>query len=135
MLLRNRQTNGVARRSLKRRGFTLVEVLVAVMLLGMMATGLASFTGYVGKTRLIGKQRSLALVVAQEAIEDARSNSFANTVPGTTTTSTTIGRFPMTVTTTIATNGPAMKVVQVSVKNTRNTELQRFTTTVFKETH
>jgi prepilin-type N-terminal cleavage/methylation domain-containing protein len=135
MLLHNRQTNGVARRSLKRRGFTLVEVLVAVMLLGMMATGLASFTGYVGKTRLIGKQRSLALVVAQEAIEDARSHSFANTVPGTTTTSTTIGRFPMTVTTTIAINGPAMKVVQVSVKNTRNTELQRFTTTVFKETH
>jgi Tfp pilus assembly protein PilV len=109
--------------------------MVAVMLLGMMATGLAGFTGYVGKTRVIAKQRSLALVAAQEAIEEARSHSFATTIDGTTTRSTTLGRFPMSVTTTISANGPNMKVVRVAVTNSRSTELQRFTTTVFKETH
>jgi type II secretory pathway pseudopilin PulG len=109
--------------------------MVAVILLGMMATGLAGFTGYVGRTRVLGKQRSLALVVAQEAIEDARSRSFATTTDGTITTDKTIGRFPLIVTTTIAANGPSMKVVRVAVTNRGNTELQRFTTTVFKESH
>ena len=134
MELRNRQTDGVSRRS-SRRGFTLIEVMVAVILLGMMATGLAGFTGYVGKSRILGKQRSFALVIGQEAIEDARSRSFATTTDGTVTTSKSMDHFPMTVTTTIAANGLNMKVVQVSVKNAGNNELQRFSTTVFRETH
>lgn len=132
MELRNRQTNRVSRRPNGRRGFTLIEIMIAVLLLGMMATALATFTGYVGTSRVLGKQRSLALVVAQEAIEDARSRSFATTVNGTTTTSTTVSRFPMTITTTITPSGPNMKVVQVSVRNSGNKELQKFTTTVFQ---
>jgi prepilin-type N-terminal cleavage/methylation domain-containing protein len=135
MELRNRLNSRAIRSASKSRGFTLVEILVAIVLIGMMATALATFTGYVGKTRVLGRQRSLALVVAQEAIEDARSRSFANTTDGTTTTSRTVARFPMTVTTSIASSGASMKVVQVSVKNAGYTELQKFTTTVFRETH
>lgn len=132
---RNRLNGRGTRSTSGRRGFSLVEILVAIVLLGMMATGLATFTGYVGKSRVLGRQRSLALVVAQEAIEDARSRSFATTTDGTTTQTRTVARFPMSVTTTIAANGPSMKVVKVSVKNAGNHELQSFSTTVFKETH
>jgi prepilin-type N-terminal cleavage/methylation domain-containing protein len=132
MKLTNRLNSMVTRCVSGRRGFTLVEILVAIILLGLMATSLATFTGYVGKTRVLGRQRSLALVVAQEAIEDARSRSFATTTDGTTTQTKTVARFPMTVTTTIAANGPNMKVVSVSVKNAGNNVLQKFTTTVFR---
>jgi prepilin-type N-terminal cleavage/methylation domain-containing protein len=135
MELRNRQNGSVTRKSSGRRGFTLVEIMVAVMLLGVMATSLAGFTGYVGKSRVLGKQRSMALVVGQEALEDARSRSFASTVVGTVSVGKTIGRFPLTVTTTIAANGTSMKLIEVSVRNAGSTELQHFTTTIFKETH
>ena len=132
MELHSRQTDRVSRRASGRRGFTLVEIMVAVILLGIMATGLAGFTGYVGKSRVLGKQRSFALVVAQEAIEDARSRPFASTVVGTTTTTKSVGRFPLTVTTIIVDNGPNMRVVQVKVMNAGMNELERFTTTVFR---
>jgi prepilin-type N-terminal cleavage/methylation domain-containing protein len=132
MLLSNRPINGVARRSLKRRGFSLVEVLVAVMILGMMATGMATFTGYVGKSRILGRQRSLALVVAQEAIETARSRPFAQTIEGTTVENVTVARFPLVVTTIVEAHGPNMRTVKVAVRNSGSSQLQGFTTTVFR---
>src|ERR1043166_2367192 len=84
-----------------RGGFALVEIIVAMLLVTIIATGLASYTGSVARDRVLSKQRAVAYVAAMEAIDDVRSKRFDQIATGTVTTSSAIGRFPLTVTTTV----------------------------------
>jgi prepilin-type N-terminal cleavage/methylation domain-containing protein len=115
-----------------RGGFSLVEIMVAMLLLAITVTSLTAYTGFVANARLAAKARSLGSIAAQEAIDAVRSQSFDSIAVGTTYVESTVGRLPLTVTTAITLAKPAMKLVTVTVSITGGQEVQSFITAIFK---
>lgn len=113
-------------------GFTLVEIVVAIMLLTLVATTLAGYMSIASRSRVLAKQRALALVAAQEAIDIVRSTPFDAVVAGTQVVTSSIGNITVTVTTTIEISKPKLKLVGVRVRNAGGTELQYFRTAIFR---
>jgi prepilin-type N-terminal cleavage/methylation domain-containing protein len=120
-------------RPASRGGFTLVEIVVAMLLVTIMATSLATYTGYLARQRMEAKQQAVAFVAAQEAIDVVRSKAFSTIPTGTSTTTSTIGRVPLTVTTLVELSTTRMKLITITVQNAQGKRLQYFITTVFKE--
>ena len=114
------------------RGYSLVEIMVAMVLVALIATSLAAFNIYTARARQLSQQRSIALVAAQEAIDIIRSAPFDAVTTGTFTVVSTVGKIPLTVVTTVQLARYNLKLVTVKVKNTRGQILQNFLTAVFK---
>ena len=133
MRVANRRIEPATDGKTSRRGFTLVEILVATILLTIAATALAGYTGYIAKVRLLNKRQSIALVAAQEAIENVRSHRFPDVPLGQTQETTVIGKTSLIVITNVTAVGTNMKTVEVSVRTTGNGQLQFLRTIVFKE--
>lgn len=55
------------------RGFSLLEVLITLIVLGMGLISLAKFQGTVIKDSSLAKERSIAVYLAQQKIEDLRN--------------------------------------------------------------
>lgn len=99
------------------KGFTLLEVLVAITLLSVGLLGAASLTTGIIKGNLYSKNVTSATVVAQQTIEGIQRVGYtnANTLAGTATIA--MGGFTFTRQTTIANATPAanMKTATVTV--------------------
>lgn len=114
------------------RGYSLVEIMVAMVLVALIATSLAAYNGYTARARQLSEQRALALIAAQEAIDVVRSAAFDSIATGTRSVVSTVGKIPLTVRTAIQLATFNMKLVSVTVMNSRGTTLQTFVTAVFK---
>ncbi|MBI3343314.1 MAG: prepilin-type N-terminal cleavage/methylation domain-containing protein [Gammaproteobacteria bacterium] len=57
----------------KNKGFSLLEVLITLIVLGMGLISLAMFQGAVTKDSSLAKERSIAVYLAQQKIEDLRN--------------------------------------------------------------
>jgi prepilin-type N-terminal cleavage/methylation domain-containing protein len=114
------------------RGYSLIEIMVAMLLVALIATSLAAFNGYTARARQLSQQRAVALVAAQEAIDIIRSAPFDSVTAGTFTVVSTVGKIPLTLVTTIQVARYNLKLVNVAVKNTQGKTLQNFVTAVFK---
>jgi prepilin-type N-terminal cleavage/methylation domain-containing protein len=99
------------------KGFTLLEVLVAITILSIGLLGVASLTTGIIKGNLYSKNVTSATVVAQQTIEEIQRVGYAsaNTLVGTATMS--MGGFTFTRVTTISDATPAanMKTAKVTV--------------------
>ena len=124
-------TRGTRSPARPRRGFSLVEIVVAIVMLSFMATGLTSYNIYVARSRIVAKQRALGLIAAQEAIDVVRSQPFDSIAVGTVNVVSTLGRIPLTVITNIELTQPNLKLVKVVVKNPQGKVVQNFITAVF----
>jgi len=122
----------------RRAGFSLVEVLVAMVLLIVAAVWMTSYTLATTASRRIAQQRSYALVAAREVVDSIRRLGFT----GATNTATplqlqtrTVGGVPLTVRVQVevASDNAALKAVAVTVSNNRGTELQQLLTTLYNE--
>ena len=100
----------------QKSGFTLMEVLVAMLLLTIGLLGVANLTIGVIKGNSYSKNVTTATVVAQQQIEQAQRIGYtnANSLAGTATVS--MGGMSFTRTTTVTDSSPAanMKTVTVS---------------------
>src|SRR6266545_515712 len=100
----------------QKSGFTLMEVLVAMLLLTIGLLGVANLTIGVIKGTSYSKNVTTATVVAQQQIEQAQRIGYtnANSLAGTATVS--MGGMSFTRTTTVTDSSPAanMKTVTVS---------------------
>lgn len=117
-----------------RRGFSLLEVMVAMILLIVAAMAISSYTLTVGKTRALSRQQAYSLIAAQEAIDSVRMLGFDNATTGVTSRVSTVGNIPLTVQTTVVQTQTTMKVVDISVANSKGKLLQRFITSMYDET-
>lgn len=133
MQLSHRAADHATSGKTRRHGFTLVEILVATILISIAAVALASYTGHVAKARMTSQRQSLALVAAQEAIEDVRRRPYAEVAPGATSVTTVVGKTSLKIITTVTAVGTKMKTVEVSVRTSANGQLQFLRTTIFKE--
>ena len=115
-----------------RRGYSLIEIMVAMLLVALIATSLAAYNGYTARARQLSEQRGIALIAAQEAIDFVRSEAFDSIATGTRNVVSTVGKIQLTVITTIQLATYNMKLVNVSVKNSQGKTLQTFVTAVFK---
>jgi type II secretion system protein I len=101
----------------QKNGFTLLEVLVAMMLLTMGLLGMASLTVGIIKGNSYSKNVTTATIVAQQQIDQAQRVGYTNvnTLAGSTTVS--MGGTSFTRATTVTNSSPAtnMKTVAVSV--------------------
>jgi len=116
-----------------RRGFSLIEVLVAMVLLIIAAVSVSSYTLNTSSSRLMARQKSLALVAIQETIDSVRTLGFDGATVGTFNRSRTVGELPLTVQVTVATSQATSKVIDVAVTNADGTLLQRFITSLYDE--
>jgi prepilin-type N-terminal cleavage/methylation domain-containing protein len=92
----------------KRDGFTLIEVLVALVVIGLAAT--ATATGMRATTNLLGmnEQHARAITLTQAAVEDLRTVDYENMLPG---SSSTDDGFTTVWTIQGNTPGPGMKLI------------------------
>jgi type II secretion system protein I len=101
----------------RNNGFTLMEVLVAMVLLTLGLLGVANLTIGVIKGNSYSKNVTTATVVAQQQIEQAQRLGYtnSNSLAGSTTVS--MGSTSFTRTTTVTNSTPAanMKTVSVAV--------------------
>ena len=119
----------------RRTGFSLVEVLVAMILLITAAVGVTSYTVTASTARQLAQQRSYALIAAQEVMDSIRALGFKRTTTGTFSRNRTVAGVPLTVDVTVQlTATPTLEGVAVTVSNSRGTRLQQFFTTLYSET-
>jgi type IV pilus assembly protein PilV len=99
----------------QKSGFTLMEVLVAMLLLTIGLLGVANLTIGVIKGNSYSKNVTTATVVAQQQIEQAQRIGYtnANSVAGTATVA--MGGTSFTRTTTVTNSSPAAKMKTVTV--------------------
>lgn len=111
-------------------GFTIVEVLMAVVVLTVGLLGLASTAGYVTRMIAQGNRYTIAATLAGRRLELLRAGGCATIVNGTSAT----GRFTVSWTvTTLATGSQrSAKQVQVTVTSPTNygTRTDSFTGTI-----
>lgn len=98
-------------------GFTLMEVLVAMVVLTLGLLGLSNFTIGVIKGNSYSKNVTTATVVAQQQIEQAQRIGYANANDLAGTATVSMGGVNFTRTTTVSNSTPAvnMKTLVVSV--------------------
>ncbi len=120
-----------------RAGFTLVEVMVAVMLLGGVMIALAGTAGYAARMLHRSKSLSLASMVGREKAEDIMALPYDSTDVGTTTKTVQLGYWNMILTTVVTQRETEslsdLKDVVVSVANMEGKELQRFQVAIQRE--
>ena len=97
----------------KTRGFSLVEVLVAITLFSIVSAGTTSFA-VSSMRRTAGNRASAGAVIAgQQEIEDLRGLDYASI--GSRTYTTTVGNVSYSVATVVQNNTPAANMKQVTV--------------------
>lgn len=99
------------------KGFTLIEVLVAIVLLTLGMLGVASLTIGVIKGNAYSKNVSTATVIAQQQIDQAQRVGYASLGDLAGTSTVAMGDKNFTRMTTVTDNSPAtnMKALVVSV--------------------
>ncbi len=116
-----------------KRGFTLVEIIVAIAILSIAVVGLAGFALISSRALVRSKELSVATIVAHEALDSLRSQPFDALAEGYATRSLTSGAFSFSVTTTVANDARPLvrlKMVTVSVVASGR-EVQRLQSAVY----
>lgn len=80
---RHRATASATRRT--RRGFSLVELMVAMVLLAIGVLGLAGVSAYAVRQTNTAQARNAATLIAESRMEELRSRTCANVTAGTRT--------------------------------------------------
>ncbi len=106
------------------RGFTLIEVMVALVIIGLSAA--ATATGMRATTNLLAMNQKLtrAITLTQAAIEDLRTVDFDAVVPG---GSSTDDGFATSWTVQGGNPGPGMKLITAKTSWQWRGEIQNFT--------
>ncbi len=105
------------------RGFTLIEVMVALVVIGLAAT--ATATGMRATTNLLSmnEKHSRAITLTQAAIEDLRTVDYDNIVDG---SSSTEDGFSTVWTVQGSTPGPGMKMITATTSWNWRGETQEY---------
>ncbi len=97
------------------RGFTVIEVVVALFLLGFGLTLMANVILFGLSQAAEGKRATDAAALAQQTLELYHDRKFSSVVAGTVTTTPTVGTDAYTVTAVVTTNNPQSNMTRVRV--------------------
>jgi prepilin-type N-terminal cleavage/methylation domain-containing protein len=96
-------------------GFTVLEVVVAVLLLSVGLLATAQLAMFATTQSALGTQASSASTLASQTIESYRDANFATIGAGTVVTTSTVGGTLYTITSIITNNDPAANMTRVHV--------------------
>jgi Tfp pilus assembly protein PilV len=102
------------------QGLTLVETVIALVMLMIALLGVASVFIYVNRNNSGASDRAMALVIAQQQMEQLRNVPFTSTALNATSgtgtiTTVTNANLPYTVVITITDTTPTRKTIQIKV--------------------
>lgn len=100
---------------MKRNGFSLVEVVVATVLLAVSALGLAAYSGTTLQHIFLSNQLSVATVVAREQADSLRALPFDSVAVGQSGFSGKYDRFNFSITRTVEQPSSRLKTVRIRV--------------------
>lgn len=118
-------------RTRARAGYSLVEVMVAIVLLAITVSSLAGWMLAASGNRRKQDYRAVARIAGQERLDSVRTRPFSSLMDGTTTTTATVGRLPLKITTAIEPSSATLKIVRVTVRTENGGFLQEFVTAVY----
>lgn len=100
----------------RKNGFTLIEVLIAIVILSVGLLGMASLTVGIIKGNKLSNDQTTATTLAQDKMEEIRSNSYASVASETKAAcATPYNQFQREVTVVTDSPGSGMKTVTVKV--------------------
>ena len=113
----------------KNSGFTIVEIVVAIVILSVGLLGLVTTAGLVTRMIAQGQRYSVASALANRRFEMLAAGRCANIATGGTTSGAdTVGRITLTWTVTNVNSGAGMQtVITVSSPTGRGTHTDKFT--------
>ena len=114
-----------------RAGYSLVEAMVAIVLLAITVASLAGWMLAASGNRRKQDYRAMARIAGQERIDSVRTLAFGSLSNGTTTSTATVGRLPLRITTVVEPSGTTLKIVRVTVRADNGDFLQEFVTAVY----
>ena len=99
----------------KQEGFTLIELMIAIVILSVGLLGMATLTGSIVQKNKFSNDLTAATTLAQDKLEDVRANGYASAVSETKTAcATPFSEYQREVT--VSNNTPAAGMKQVTVK-------------------
>ncbi len=106
----------------------MVELIVAISLLSVSLVGLTSFSFFSARSIHYSKARSLGTVIAREEIDELRTQPFDSLSVGSTVDTVAVGSWNFTVITVIGLRAANLKTIEVTIVDSNNREVQRFST-------
>lgn len=123
-----RQPQGSTALRKNRGGFTMVELIVAISLLSVSLIGLTSFSFHSARSLHFSKAKSLGTVIAREQIDGLRTLPFDSLPVGSTADTVAVGSWNFIVFTVIGLQTTNLKTIDVTIIDSNNREVQRFST-------
>jgi prepilin-type N-terminal cleavage/methylation domain-containing protein len=115
-----------------RRGFTLVEVMVSMLLLSIVAVSLASFISVTARSSRLAESRASAALVARQELDRLKATPFDRLRVGSSSEKESVEGRVFRVVSIVQQPRPELKTVIVSVSEWRGEqELQRLRSAVY----
>ena len=114
-----------------RGGFTLVEVLIAVVILSLGLLALMAFSTYTAREYTRSSKISMATTLAREEIDSLRALPYADLELGDDTYTATAGSLQLWVTRVVEKPKTNLKKITVAVVDEQSDEVQRYVTYVY----
>lgn len=99
-----------------RRGFTLIEVLAALIIFGSIVTVLLMGTSLLSQATVISEHHARAEHLARTCADTLSGRGYMALSPGTSTDTIGMGSHALLLTSTVSDEGPRLRVVTVSLR-------------------
>lgn len=104
------------RRDSTRRGFTLIEVMAALIIFGSIVTLLLRGTSALSQATVISERHAWAEHVARTCADTLSGQGYMALSPGTSMDTVAMGSDALLLTSTVSDEGPRLRVVTVSLR-------------------
>lgn len=115
-----------------RAGFTLIEVIVAIMVIALGALALGAYTGLTTQSIYREKEINAATLVGREQMDSLRARAFSDLIVEQRTFTRRIGQFQLSVVAQTDSLKPDLKTVSVKVNDSKGRLVQKFKTSIYK---
>lgn len=104
------------RRDSARRGFTLIEVMAALIIFGSIVTLLLRGTSALSQATVISEHHARAAHLARTTADTLSGRGYMALSPGTSMDTIAMGSHALLLTSTVSDEGPRLRVVTVSLR-------------------
>lgn len=105
-----------SRQNSARKGFTLIEVMAALIVFGLIVTSLLKGISLLSEATVISEHHARAEHLARTCADTLSGRGYVALSPGTSTDTISMGSHALLLTSTVSDEGPRLRVVTVSLR-------------------